>query len=110
MTDAQVAALPPLARVRFDLAGAPLECVSSSELRAGTRVEDVVSRDPLRKAEGAVAEGYTIEEACLLLRAGHVPLQRAGAPLCDTPAGTFFVLHACDADLSCGVGPGGTSL
>jgi hypothetical protein len=79
LSEAQIAALPPLARVRFDMAGLPVAWVSTGELRQGVKAEDVVSRDPLRAAEGSVATGYTIEEAVVLLRCSHVPLQRAGA-------------------------------
>lgn len=37
-------------------------------------------RDPLRRDEGSVAVGYTVEEAVLLLRSTHSHLQRAGVP------------------------------
>ena len=71
--------VPPLARTRFATDGLPVDWVSDAELAAGTKAADVVSRDPLRRDEGAVAEGYTVEEALVLLQCAHVPLQRAGA-------------------------------
>lgn len=47
---------------------------AGSRAAARAELDDVISRDPIRQAEGqAPVEGYTIEEACLLARSSVVP-------------------------------------
>lgn len=66
-------------RTRFATDGLPIGWLTDEEVARGTAAADVAMRDPLRREEGSVAVGYTIEEAVLLLRSTHPHLQRAGA-------------------------------
>lgn len=67
-------------RTRFATDGLPVGWVSDEEVSHGTAAAGVAMRDPLRRDEGSVAVGYTVEEAVLLLRSTHSHLQRAGVP------------------------------
>lgn len=78
---ASAAQLPALVRTRFATDGLPVGWVSDEEVSSGTAAAGVAMRDPLRRDEGSVAVGYTVEEAVLLLSSTHSHLQRAGAAL-----------------------------
>ena len=71
--------LPALVRTRFSMAGAPVGRVADVEVARGASAADVAMRDPLRRDEGSAPEGYTVEEAVLLLATSHPHLQRVGA-------------------------------
>jgi hypothetical protein len=71
--------IPALARTRFSMCGMPVGWVDDEELRRGAHASEVAMRDPLRRDEGASPEGYTVEEAVLLLASTHPHLQRTGA-------------------------------
>ena len=71
--------LPALVRTRFSMAGAPVGWVADVEVARGASAADVAMRDPLRRDEGSAPQGYTVEEAVLLLASSHPHLQRVGA-------------------------------
>lgn len=77
--------------------------VSDEEVASGTAAADVAMRDPLRRDEGSVAAGYTVEEAVLLLSSTHSHLQRAGATLvpclCHFFIPASFCRSLCEARL-----------
>eukprot|EP00892_Ulva_mutabilis_P005114 jgi/Ulvmu1/2975/UM015_0015.1 len=74
---ASAARLSALVRTRFATNGLPVGWLSDAEVASGTAAADVAMRDPLRRDEGSVATGYTVEEAVLLLGSTHPHLQRA---------------------------------
>lgn len=75
--------LTPAARLRFDVGGrvvglAPRDQPAATAPDAPYNGTEVVSRDPVRQAEGYIpsTESYTVQEACTLARS-TVPQQRA---------------------------------
>lgn len=68
-------------RTRFTTEGVPVGWVGDEEVARGASAADVAMRDPLRRDEGSAPQGYTVEEAVLLLASSHPHLQRVGAML-----------------------------
>lgn len=73
--------LPPLVRTRFNTAGVPVGWLTDEEVARVATAADVAMRDPLRRDEGSAPQGYTVEEAVLLLATSHAHLQRVGMVL-----------------------------
>jgi hypothetical protein len=67
---------PPVARLRFSLDGQVLEL--SGPQTPPTPDEEVLMRDSISRAAGAVPNGYTLPEMRVLVRSSHAPQRAAG--------------------------------